>query len=590
MSGLCRRTFENNQTVSPAESYSHPDEPASKKPKRTLNLTPSQRERKRAIDREAQRSIRLKTKNYIAHLESLVKMMENGGSTANLGEGGPDAQGQAASEEGEERVRGLLSQLKQSQDEVRRLREVISSVQRLVSGVLDCPADPNSMGLAFSELPTNGTSIRTVSQGGLRDSVSPLENCASAYSHSSDSSSPVIDFRPHPRPEEPRSAEASAARNATRSSGVKGCPLSQQDRFDSFGRLISPTVVSELPPSEPREKPKGKIEGELYFFSEREVNRALDGGQRSFANRPLDDDILVRAVLHGWRDVQDRILLDAGWQALRNIDQVIFGDCGIVERMAILQIMRLKLLHQGHSSPQSLEPLPPFHQRSSMEDSAVLARKPVIEHFIWPGFRSSLCHNDSKYITNHFADAFRRSFKFVWPHDISDIYVRDPATQLYSTAPEFRRRQADLRSWTMRREFFEGANELLSAIPVYEAPLGRTLMPVPSMSVPMALNGGPSHLRGHRQAPPGRLEEQEVEDLQPHMESIQVSAAAAPYHSTRVPVSVPVPVADVPVQAIPHSSEVEAWLGDADMALQYWNMSPSMNVGYGGQWSGVAGG
>ena len=47
------------------------------KRKRPLKLTASQRERKRAIDREAQRSIRTKTKNYITRLENLVKVMED---------------------------------------------------------------------------------------------------------------------------------------------------------------------------------------------------------------------------------------------------------------------------------------------------------------------------------------------------------------------------------------------------------------------------------------------------------------------------------------------------------------------------------
>src|ERR1700761_898800 len=61
------------------------NQPSGNKKKRPLKLTESQRERKRAIDREAQRSIRQKTKNYIAHLENLVRIMEGGGSSAPTG-------------------------------------------------------------------------------------------------------------------------------------------------------------------------------------------------------------------------------------------------------------------------------------------------------------------------------------------------------------------------------------------------------------------------------------------------------------------------------------------------------------------------
>lgn len=473
---------------------------------------------------------------------------------------------------------------------------MVSGVQRLVGGALDSATAPE-MGaerVASSSQPSaHNPSAQTATAafaGGVSESANPYENCASVYSHSSDSSSPVVlESGPQRPSDQPRSAEVAASEYI-----YHHHPSTQQDRFDSFGRLI-------FPPSAPlasgaTEVSATRVEGELFYLSEREVNRVLAAGFPSFANQPLDEDIIVRAVLHGWRDVQDQYLLDRGWQALQSIDQNVFRDSGVVERMAILNMMRQKLLYQTRANPYSLAPLPSFFQRSSMENSDVLNQTPVIEHFIWPGMRTVLCNNTKKYINNKFSDTFRRSFKFLWPHDISDAYVRDPVTQLYAIAPEFRQRQGDLRSWTMRKEFFEGSRELYQAIPLYDAPLDRALVPAGTSTVRMAVTDAAQNRRGPRrrnarQATVGRVEEQEVDESA--LESINVPSssavsaappAAVPHAPPATRVPVPVTLTGVPVTVLPHSSEVENWLGDPDMVPQYWNMAGTseMDVGYDG--------
>lgn len=179
--------------------------------------------------------------------------------------------------------------------------------------------------------------------------------------------------------------------------------------------------------------------------------------------------------------------------------------------------------------------------------------------------------NRNKYLTNRFSDAFRRSLKFLWPYSVSDAYVRDPNTQLYSIASEFRERQMDIRAWTMRKDFFEGANELFSAIPVYDVPLDRALVPAGSLSMPR---------RRERPVSVGRVEEQEVEESP--IDPMPPPASAVQY-------SVSSTLSDIPVAMMhPHSSEIEQWLGDADMVPQYWNLEAGMNVEYGAQWSGVS--
>lgn len=579
--------LDNPPNMSPREQNPPSDEPAPKRPKRTLKLTASQRERKRAIDREAQRSIRLKTKNYIAHLENLVRIMENGGSTVNGAEGAaPQPHGQTR-EQDDERARALLSQLRQSEEEVQKLKEMVFGVQKLVGTTVSSGEEPPAKWLPYPNGTAAEQSLQTPSS--LHDrALDHLDNCASVYSHSSGSSSPMGEFG-YQAIDQSRSADPYT-------SGYVPSSLAQ-DPYNSFGRL---RPRSEAPTSDPNDSSRIKEEGELFFLSDREVNRVLAGGHQSFTNQPLDEDIVVRAVLHGWREVQDQYLLDPGWQALRNIDQSIFRESGIVERMAILWMMRLKLLHQSNSNPQYLAPLPPFFQRSALEDADVLKKSPVIEHFIWPGMRIWLCKNVKKRVSNKFCESFRQSFKFIWPYEVSDAFTRDPSTQLYSLTAGFKQRQWDLRSWTMRKDFFAVASDLINAIPVYDPPTIDRGMVAGSFSAgPSESNTGQMcQQKIHPQIVVPKIEEQEMDQSQLGMGQgkghghAHSSGPGPPSVSAHTPTTVP-SQGSVPQTHIPYSAEVEAWLGDPELVPPYWNLAPGMHVGYEAtspQWTRVQGG
>jgi hypothetical protein len=72
------------------------------------------RERKRAIDREAQRSLREKTKTHIAELERTIEILRD-----------QDRNGATAS---------LLSEIESLRAENERLRDVIDSVKSVIGG------------------------------------------------------------------------------------------------------------------------------------------------------------------------------------------------------------------------------------------------------------------------------------------------------------------------------------------------------------------------------------------------------------------------------------------------------------------------
>ena len=448
------------------EPGSGPSSGTSAKRKRPLKLTPHQRERKRAIDREAQRSIRIKTKNYIAHLENLVKVMEQSDTT------GPDRENT--------RTRELMNQLKHSQDEVRAMREAMLSVSKTLSTVLSDPGNLHTdqyfqQQSSHSDSPSSATEIR-----GNMPFVGPA-NSPGQYQQ--------VPVPPPPQLQRDHSS-------------ISIPPLPSQKE----SLIPNPPNMPERPkPSGPR-----RFEGELAVYAEFHLNRVYTAGPAAFNSSAYDEDIPVRAVLEGWTAVEERHVLDLCWQVIREIDQVVWINCGIIERMAILRFVRTKLFHQVNARSSRVSAagtgMPDF---MTTEVAPHSSHADIVDTFIWPGFRHCLVEQPHKYISNHFSDKFRFGLKFLWPFDVSSAYTKDPATDMYTSTNEFVSRQWDVRCWAMRGRFFEGNEELRGMIPCCETGIQKSLS-MNSIERGQATGGGlnVSGLAGHR----GLVEDQELDD------------------------------------------------------------------------------
>lgn len=104
-----------NRRASDAAQPQTPIAPVVKRKRRASCLGEQERrERKRAIDREAQRSLREKTKTHIAELERTIQILRD-----------QDRNGATAS---------LLSEIEVLRAENERLRDVIDSVKNVVGG------------------------------------------------------------------------------------------------------------------------------------------------------------------------------------------------------------------------------------------------------------------------------------------------------------------------------------------------------------------------------------------------------------------------------------------------------------------------
>lgn len=120
-----------NKQTSDATPPQTPIAPVVKRKRRASCLGEQERrERKRAIDREAQRSLREKTKTHIADLERTIQILRD-----------QDRNGATAS---------LLSEMDELRAENDRLRDVIDSVKSLVGG------DLLPRNIAPAKLPSGG--------------------------------------------------------------------------------------------------------------------------------------------------------------------------------------------------------------------------------------------------------------------------------------------------------------------------------------------------------------------------------------------------------------------------------------------------
>lgn len=132
----------------PSQTSIAPVAPVVKRKRRASCLGEQERrERKRAIDREAQRSLREKTKTHIAELERTIQILrdqDRNGATANL-----------------------LSEIEVLRAENERLRDIIESVKNVVG----CDLFPRSAAPATHTSSGNGPNSPVGSSIGMRPAL-----------------------------------------------------------------------------------------------------------------------------------------------------------------------------------------------------------------------------------------------------------------------------------------------------------------------------------------------------------------------------------------------------------------------------------
>jgi hypothetical protein len=116
--------------------------------------------------------------------------------------------------------------------------------------------------------------------------------------------------------------------------------------------------------------------------------------------------------------------------------------------------------------------------------------------------REHLVFNHKKYCNNTFSNDYGLAFRFLWPFEVRDTYLKNRETGLYQFSADFTERANDLRCWSMKSEFLTKYPEFQGDVPIFD-PAPRAMPKVTR----------PDHLFYHFPIAKGLLEERNVEEV-----------------------------------------------------------------------------
>ncbi|OJJ04209.1 hypothetical protein ASPVEDRAFT_196352 [Aspergillus versicolor CBS 583.65] len=273
-------------------------------------------ERKRLTDRKAQRQRRERIKTYIARLEQTLEDL-----TAASG-GGMEAT--------------LLKQLEQQRSKTERLTNVINHIHEVLEETRG------------SASPTPETPLLTQGESSIsapslppsipRRLVNPLEENSNNNNNNNNNN--------HNNRRAPFTISADLA---TRISLHSQNPSNSGTR--NYFEIVNETIASVC----------------------KEQNSIIPSTTAD------DDDLAIRAILHGWDSVRDGgRTLDRVWGLLQALDQGIFSETGMVERVAVLRLMRSMI--KWNLSPRE-HTIPSFMFPTVTQ--SMVPHAPIIDFFAW---------------------------------------------------------------------------------------------------------------------------------------------------------------------------------------------------------------
>jgi hypothetical protein len=244
----------------------------------------------------------------------------------------------------EERLEAMILQCKALHEENGRLRHIIASITRLARGVEE-----------VTEATDKGPEQqrKESSEPGPADSE---RNNPRSNSNSNEFLSIAPRQEEHQQPqiflEEPgmelvhRTFSAYPVPSPTQLSDHFGHEF-HLERHNSMG--ISPVNHNSLGISPPNHTSDGSspiiaYESENVFVAVNHLIRKAESLTIPPMKPDQEADIAIRAVNHGWNVTEERYELDAVWQIVRQIVQDIFAPCGAIEKLALLRLLRLKIL------------------------------------------------------------------------------------------------------------------------------------------------------------------------------------------------------------------------------------------------------
>ncbi|KAF4978623.1 hypothetical protein FZEAL_5026 [Fusarium zealandicum] len=177
------------------------------------------------------------------------------------------------------------------------------------------------------------------------------------------------------------------------------------------------------------------------------------------------EDLPIKAILNGWGGVEGSMTASPLWDKLRRIDKLQFRGCPDVERLAILVLMHRVLRYRADPDHVFGDKFPPWLlQRPSQS----LPHSSAIDFFVWPGVRERFVFSQHQYCSNSFWKVFVECFRVSWPFEFRDCYMTNVVTGRYSLSPQFESHIQNITSWTMTLDFFTHFPEMYGDIPTFQ--------------------------------------------------------------------------------------------------------------------------
>jgi len=441
-----------------------------------------QRERKRALDRKAQRASREKTRSHIAQLEKMVKILS-------------DKDGSPVTSE-------LLEENSRLHEEIDRLKKIIDNIRSALGadaiGSVDAPRShvPHRMEENIDPL---------LNQSAMSEADSPLDQAQVTGTPMSDkwedrSPDDIAMEVGGETPENSIEIQSNSSREIDLDAhGIDGTTMALTSRWDgmkfpifehaSLQSLAFPqirTLEAPLPDFEPCKiwQKANSIYANIFKYSmdrKREANKVKAGS-------------LIKVIKGGWGSLSLKERGNPVLQILQEVDQNLFWDLDPVTKIANLYKSLLLLKYYFNSEPDNLNRMPDWQQ--PVHSQKVRQHPVPIDFFPWPSLRDRLVrHHNYYFATTEFSVQYRLHFKFAWPFAFEDTYNIDPITKEYQISSLFDQYHRDMKCWSLEPEFFEKFPELIGEITVFEGD-GESCSSTPD-SIPDVSQSGATEIYTH---------------------------------------------------------------------------------------------
>ncbi|KAH8726870.1 hypothetical protein GQ44DRAFT_650016 [Phaeosphaeriaceae sp. PMI808] len=436
------------------------------------------RERKRAIDREAQRSLREKTKTHIAELERTIQILrdqDRNGATANF-----------------------LSEIDALRAENERLRGIIESVK----GVLGC--DSARSGTAPGTLAVSGRGPEHSSAASSDDQQSSnqriisfaddtkpgmstpvdLEDCIPVTNRALDldgmtilnntqldtpstidtflrlelDTHSVAETPEHEVEEIQRDDETMNAWWASMMADVFG--YDWQSPSPVVLHIGNPDPLPNLTPNKacPIWKKSNELYNKVFQYPSLTGTRAVTDSHSEVAEAGL----LFLGIQTDWHK-SNQWMQSPALRILKEVDDLLFARLPKTERLAVLYKSFKLLRYYLNATKAELNKVPRWLRPSRSQSST---KHPIsIDFFAWPTLRDRLVQNHHEmFETGALSVAYSQFVHFDWPFAFEDMFFFDDLTGVHFPSPLFERYHRDLKYWTVDGKFYERFPELVSDI------------------------------------------------------------------------------------------------------------------------------